>query len=110
MEVKLFPAEIKKVSEDSLQISWIDGFSSTILLKDLRANCPCAQCQGEEVGGRKYTLPKLEIAQPGMYEIESIEPVGNYAVNIHWKDGHDTGIYSFEYLREIMEKFASNNA
>lgn len=108
MEIKLFPTEFKKVNDSFLQISWIDGFSSVISLRDLRASCPCAQCQGEEIGGRKYVLPKLEIPRQGMYEIDAIEPVGNYAVNIRWKDGHDTGIYGFEYLREIMEKFASD--
>ncbi len=108
MEVKLFPTEIRKINENTLQINWIDGFSSTISLQNLRKSCPCAQCQGEEIGGRKYIPPKLEIARQGMYEIDAVEPVGNYAVSIRWKDGHDTGIYTFEYLREIMEKFASD--
>lgn len=103
----MVPTEIKKVGSDKLQILWVDGFSSQISFKDLRDNCPCAQCQGEQIGMVKYKPVKLELFSPTKYEIQSIEPVGNYAIQIIWKDGHDTGIYSFEYLRSLMEKFSN---
>lgn len=102
------PIEIKRVGEDKLQITWLDGFQSTITLKQLRDNCPCASCQGEQVGFQKFEPIKIGPDKPGKYEIQSIEPVGNYALQILWKDGHDTGIYSFEFLRELMEKFAND--
>lgn len=101
------PIEIRRVEGEKLQIEWTDGFVSTITLKDLRDNCPCAQCQGEEIGFKKITPLKLDVFSPEKYQISSIEPVGNYAIQIIWKDGHDTGIYSFEYLRTLMEKMAS---
>ncbi|MGB9770758.1 MAG: DUF971 domain-containing protein [Candidatus Kapaibacteriota bacterium] len=100
------PVEIKKIDNDKLQITWVDGFCSTISLKDLRDNCPCASCQGEQVGFKKFEPIKLETISPGKYEIQSIEPVGNYALQIVWRDGHDTGIYSFEYLRNLMENLS----
>lgn len=103
----MVPTEIIKIENDKLQISWIDGLTFTISLKDLRENCPCAQCQGEEVGFRKYKPVKLEVFSPTKYEIQNIEPVGNYALQIIWKDGHDTGIYSFEYLRSLMDRFST---
>ncbi|MEJ5285901.1 MAG: DUF971 domain-containing protein [Bacteroidota bacterium] len=101
------PIEITKIDGDKLKISWLDGFVAVISLKDLRDNCPCASCQGEQVGFKKFEPLKLDVIQPGTYEIESIEPIGNYAIQIVWKDGHDTGIYSFEYLRQVMEKFGT---
>jgi DUF971 family protein len=100
------PIEIKSVDNDKLFIKWLDGLSSTVTLKDLRDNCPCASCQGEQVGFQKFEPVKLEVHNPAKYELKSIEPVGNYAIQIIWGDGHDTGIYSFEHLRFVMEKFA----
>ncbi|MFN3306418.1 MAG: gamma-butyrobetaine hydroxylase-like domain-containing protein [Candidatus Kapaibacteriota bacterium] len=106
----MVPTEIKKVGNEKLQITWVDGFSSEISLKELRYNCPCARCQGEQVGFVKYQPAKLELFSPAKYEIQSIEPVGNYAIQVVWKDGHDTGIYSFEYLRSLMEKFSKSDS
>lgn len=100
------PIEIIKVENNRLQIFWDDGFSASILIKDLRENCPCAKCQGEQVGFHKFETIKLTVFKPEMFEIKSIEPIGNYALQFIWKDGHDTGIYSFEYLRLLMERFA----
>lgn len=100
------PVEIERINERFLRIKWLDSFESVISLKNLRKNCPCAECQGEEVGGERLKLPVLQFnTKPGVYEIDSIEPVGNYALRIIWKDGHDTGIYSFEHLRALMESF-----
>lgn len=100
------PVEIKRVDNDKIYIQWLDGFASTISLKDLRENCPCAECQGEQIGFKKIKPIKLDVYNPNKYEIKSIETVGNYAIQITWGDGHDTGIYSFDYLRSIMEQFA----
>ncbi|MCX7908481.1 MAG: DUF971 domain-containing protein [Ignavibacteria bacterium] len=102
----LEPIEIKKIDKDKLQIIWIDGFASTIRLKDLRDNCPCAQCQGEQIGFKKIEPLKIEVLTPEKYDLKAIEPVGNYAIQIIWKDGHDTGIYSFDFLRKLMEEFS----
>ena len=65
----------------------------------LRRLCPCAQCVNEFTGER---VLKAE-AVPDELNIEDVEIVGRYALNFRWSDGHDTGIYSFRYLREICE-------
>lgn len=109
MEVKLEPIEIERLSEKFIRIKWLDGFDSTISLENLRNNCPCAECQGEEIGGTRIRLPVLNVqSKQRKYEIVSIEPIGNYALQIHWGDGHNTGIYSYEYLRNLMERFREN--
>ena len=95
------PKKIKRGAADSLIIEWEDGISTEISLTDLRDKCPCVSCQGETVLFSSYIPIKNPFKPAGFYEIEKIEPVGNYAVNIVWKDKHNTGIYSWEYLRMI---------
>ena len=59
----------------------------------LRGWCPCALCQGHG-GERRYI-------QVPITELTNIAVVGNYALNLSWGDGHDTGIYSYRYLRDL---------
>ena len=95
------PKKIKKTENNSLQITWCDDSVSEISLTDLRDKCPCVHCQGETVIFSKYIPLKAPFKAAGFYEIEKIEPVGNYAIQIIWKDKHNTGIYSWEFLRGI---------
>lgn len=46
----------------------------------------------------------MKVSKPGMYELEGIHPVGNYAVQAIWKDGHNTGIYTWDILRQISQE------
>jgi DUF971 family protein len=46
----------------------------------------------------------MKTLQPGMNELASLTPVGNYGVQASWKDGHDSGIYSWEMLRTVFEQ------
>lgn len=48
-------------------------------------------------------FPGMKTLAPGMNELTALTPVGNYGIQATWKDGHDTGIYSFEMLRGIFE-------
>lgn len=91
-----------------LKITWGDGEESTFTLSYLRANCPCASCKKfrEEQQENKKTATGLSLSiLPGNYtgaiEATKADLVGNYALRIEWSDRHDTGIYSFEYLRGI---------
>jgi DUF971 family protein len=97
------PTQIKRDAADKLRIIWDDGHISLLLIKLLRDECPCAGCKGEVLFGKVYKPSPLAIFQEGMYEIVSLIPVGQYAIQIKWKDGHDTGIYSWEYLRALEE-------
>lgn len=97
------PISLKRVNDVVLASQWSDGFASSILLSDLREACPCAYCTGEEIMGQTV-FPGMKTFQPGMNELASLTPVGNYGVQAAWKDAHDSGIYSWEMLRTVFEQ------
>ena len=94
------PILIKKTSPKELTVTWDDGHVSTYTLECLRDICPCAGCKGETVLLREYQAPQADRTSPGRYELKGDEQVGAYAAQLIWGDGHETGIYSWEYLRE----------
>lgn len=98
------PKKIKRGNSNNLVIEWEDGKMTEVSFTDLRDKCPCVNCQGETVIFSSYIPIKNPFKPQGFYEIERIEPVGNYAVNIVWKDKHNTGIYSWEYLKQISSE------
>jgi DUF971 family protein len=102
------PKQIKIIDKDKLSITWNDDTLSTISLKYLRDECPCASCKGETILFKTFRPPKPTILSPEMYMIKSIDVVGEYAIQIGWKDGHNTGIYSWEYLM-TLESAQTNN-
>ncbi len=79
----------------SLRMVWSDGFSAELGYETLRGYCPCAGCQGHWAEEVQYRAPEVGV------EALTIEPVGNYAISIQWSDGHATGIYRFEFLRQL---------
>ena len=84
-----------------LRVVWSDGHVSLFPLDYLRQECPCAGCKGEMLFGKVYRPPTLQMFTPGMNELVSLTPTGGYGVLAVWKDGHSTGIYSWDYLRMI---------
>ena len=67
--------------------------------------CPCAGCKqerAEESAGKKPLLKVLPRDYEGELVISAADLVGNYALKLTWSDGHDTGIYSFSYLRQLV--------
>jgi DUF971 family protein len=96
-----YPTQIKKTENNSLSIKWNDDKVTEITLTKLRDECPCVNCKGESVIFESYIPIKSPFKAAGYYEIDKIETVGNYAVSIKWKDGHDTGIYSWDILRKL---------
>ena len=84
--------QIKILNKEKLFIKWDDGSESAISLKYLRDECPCANCKGETVLLKTYRPPKPPTTNPDMYKIKSIDVVGGYAIQIVWKDNHNTGI------------------
>ena len=94
----------RNTDTNSYHLKFSDGLEFDITPKELRGNCPCAGCKGEEVLLHKYEPPnKQPVTQQG-YELEKAQPVGSYAIKLVWKDGHDTGIYSWNYLRKLAVK------
>src|ERR1043166_6875354 len=91
------PREITQESVTHLRITWADGETCDYPAARLRRACPCAQCVNEWTGERKF---KPDLISDEV-EIKDISIVGRYALNFRWSDGHETGIYSFQYLRDL---------
>lgn len=92
-----------EVARGSILIEWSDGHRSTYSHFVLRGQCPCAMCKGEPgIFGRYYASSQRPAVDPSV-EPEEIESVGRYGIKIRWSDGHDLGIYSYDYLRELCE-------
>ncbi|CAB4244656.1 conserved protein of unknown function [Methylacidimicrobium sp. AP8] len=91
-----------QVIGSQLAIRWRDGRESYLPLEDLRRHCPCALCQGESTATTAYA-PKPKTYSPASFIVRSLQPVGGYALQIVWADGHATGIYPYSYLLSLGE-------
>lgn len=89
--------EIYQVDEQTLGITWTDNNESKFDVVELRKLCPCASCVDEHTGKR---ILKPEMVD-GNVRPETLNSVGRYAMTIAFTDGHNTGIYSFKYLRKL---------
>jgi DUF971 family protein len=91
------PTRLFLTPERQLAIDWSDGLRRLYTAGDLRLNCPCAMCQTQRPDASGSTpfqaAPELAIA--------SIDPVGSYGYKIRFSDGHDTGIFTIEFLRKL---------
>lgn len=86
---------------NELAIQWEDGHESFIPLEKLRRHCPCASCHGEvDILGNLYKSPDKPLPASA-FELKGFVPVGGYAIQPTWADGHNSGIYSFEYLQRV---------
>lgn len=84
----------------TLAIAWADGHESYLPFDDLRSACPCAACKAERAApAREDPLRLVRGTARGTIEIRALVPVGAYAVQIVWSDGHEAGIWPFETLR-----------
>lgn len=75
-----------------LEVSFSDGASFRIPFELMRIYSPSAEVQGHGPGQETLQTGKRDV------QLEALEPVGNYAVQPHFSDGHNTGIYSWDYL------------
>ena len=91
---KIIYNKIKK----KLHLEFFDNYNAKLSAELLRVESPSAEVQGHSSKEKKTPLNKQNIS------ITQIERVGNYAIRITFDDGHNTGIYSWSYLREISEK------
>ena len=94
------PISIKQTDTDTITITWDDELVTPLTRKLLRDECPCAECKGETILMQQI-LPVLKPKLPGHYDVKAIIPVGSYAIQITSGDGHATGLYSWEYLRNL---------
>ena len=91
------PSDIRQDGPRALAITWTDGHRSVYDVRALRLSCACAVCVDEWTGEDRID----ESAVPEDVAPQSIQPVGRYALQIDWSDGHQSGIYPFERLRAL---------
>lgn len=96
------PQQIRQAGPRALSITWRDGVESVFDVRALRLACACAHCVDEWTG--EYKLDPGSV--PEDVQPRNITPVGRYAIQIAWSDGHDTGIYAFDRLRELADRDA----
>ena len=102
MPLSTDPEHIAISKSKGIKIDWKDGHHSDYGLMYLRDKCPCATCSGAH--GTPPRQPEadnpFQMYKPAIKMLD-IEQVGNYAFRISWNDGHNTGIYSYDHLRDI---------
>ncbi len=85
------------LKQNEVRFTWGDGYRSLYTLDYLRQICPCADCDTARQESTVFETPAaLNLEQPA-------EMVGNYAMQFFWADGHNAGIYTFEFLREASK-------
>lgn len=88
-EARRLPAERR------LSLTWSDGRTSLYDYDYLRGYCPCAVCQGHTATQIIFHPPAASV------DLKAIQPVGNYGLSLVFSDGHGTGIYRYDFLRDI---------
>ncbi|MFN6963318.1 MAG: DUF971 domain-containing protein [Pyrinomonadaceae bacterium] len=91
------PAQIIEENDREMTIVWSDGAESRYNAFELRRSCPCAGCINEWTGEKMLDDTSI----PRDISIERTAIVGRYALNFHFSDGHETGIFSFAYLKQL---------
>jgi DUF971 family protein len=113
------PTRLSRLENNRLLIEWDDGQKREYTARELRDRCPCATCREKrsadkgapaaKAPGAKAPLgmlPVLSAAETRPLAIAGMRPVGNYAYCIDFSDGHGTGIYGMELLRELGQGVA----
>ena len=94
------PTQILEESDSELLITWSDGKESRYNAVELRRSCPCASCINEWTGEKMLKDESI----PDAITISKTSIVGRYALNFQFSDGHETGIFSFRFLRDLSEE------
>jgi DUF971 family protein len=102
------PVDLQTIG-DELAVKWEDGSESYLGLEALRRACPCAGCKGEvDVMGNLHRGPERPLTAQS-FRLVRIQSVGGYAVQPVWGDGHDSGLYTFDYLRKVAAADVSDS-
>ena len=103
--MRLEPANVQQIGNE-LAVRWNDGTESYFNLELLRRACPCAACGGEPDVLGNTLRPEVRYTEES-FQLGSFDLVGGYAIQPRWRDGHSTGIYSFQYLRRLASDTTS---
>ena len=94
------PADLQTIGNE-LAVRWDDGQETFVPLEKLRRACPCAGCKGEtDILGNLYLGPQKKLS-PQAFQLVRWSHVGGYAIQPQWADGHSTGLYTYDYLRQV---------
>jgi DUF971 family protein len=96
------PKNVQVLGQE-LAVVWADGVESYLKLADLRRLCPCANCAGERDLFGRLARPPARPLTAESFEVVGTAPVGGYALQLFWADGHSDGLFSYESLREWGE-------
>ncbi|HET9419434.1 MAG TPA: DUF971 domain-containing protein [Chthoniobacterales bacterium] len=97
--MRLEPINIQQIGSE-LAIQWNDQTESYLNLEKLRRACPCAACGGEPDVLGNISRPLVSYTN-NSFQLASFNMVGGYALQPRWRDGHDTGLFTFQYLRRL---------
>ncbi len=102
------PSNLGITDTGCLRIVWSDGQVREYAIRELRDKCPCATCREQRSAPPPpvTALPILSLAEAAPLRIAAMNPVGHYAYSIDFSDGHDTGIFTLESLREMGAEVA----
>ena len=96
------PEAIRRRDDGAIKIDWSDGVAAVYTPRLLRNACPCATCRERRAApAEPNPLAVLDAAECVPLTISGMQPVGQYAYKVVFSDGHDSGIYTLEYLREL---------
>ena len=106
MLADLLPLSIKRAG-DAFRVEWSDGLATTVTFATLRNNCPCATCNDERAKPvDPFRVLSAREVSAGLPVPVAMRPVGHYAYQITWNDGHDAGIFTLDALRQLGQPVA----
>jgi DUF971 family protein len=94
----------------TLIIEWSDARTCRYPVGPLRMACPCAECRGghEKMGRQFDPTNLLDLIPVQPYTVDRLELVGNYALQFFWNDGHNSGLYTWDYLYRLCPAEGTN--
>ena len=96
------PRALRRRDDGVIEVDWSDGSTATYTARLLRDACPCATCRDQRaVPAATSPLMVLSAAELTPLTITGMQPIGQYAYKIIFSDGHDSGIFTLEYLHEL---------
>lgn len=94
------PTQISEETDSKISIKWSDDAETSLFAPQLRRACPCASCVNEWTGEKILK----DSSVPEDLTFSDMQIVGRYALSFRFADGHDTGIFTYKYLRELSER------
>ena len=103
----VYPTALERLPDGFLRITWSDEVAKVYTIQQLRDACPCAICRENRPAATSMSSSVPEgqkLSELCPLTLSGMKPVGNYGYSLTFSDGHDTGIYTFDLLRELGEQ------